>query len=173
LEEIDRRRPDAAARRRPAEDDRVDALRNQDRGEVRAEEARRTLLHDDRLVLARLEPRVDVDPAPAELEPAERRHLLEPESAVLAVRREADRREDDRQPLVARGVEQPPCRLDLGGKVGSERALGIGEAAAEVDDEDGRPLAEPKRLAEPRAGVDLACLRVAHWSTLPLVLSVL
>ena len=40
LEQVDRGRADAAARRRPAEDHRVDALRDQDRGEVRPEERR-------------------------------------------------------------------------------------------------------------------------------------
>ena len=49
-------------------------------GEVRAEERRRALLQDDRLVLARLEARVDLDPAAAELQLAERRHLLQPEA---------------------------------------------------------------------------------------------
>ena len=44
LEQIDRGRPDAAARRRAAEDHRVDLLRDEDRGEVRAEEGRRPLL---------------------------------------------------------------------------------------------------------------------------------
>ena len=82
----------------------------------------RALLQHDRLVVARLEPRVDLDPAPADLQLAEARHLLQPEAAVLQARLEADRREDDRQPLGPGGVEQPLRRLDLPGHVGAERA---------------------------------------------------
>src|SRR5712691_13480941 len=55
LEEVDSRRANAAARRRAAEDDRVDVLRDEDRSKVRAEERGRSLLEYDRLVLARLE----------------------------------------------------------------------------------------------------------------------
>ena len=65
-------------------------------GEVGAEEPRGALLQHDGLVVARVEARVDLDPAAAELELAERRRLLHPEPAVAAVRLEADRREDDR-----------------------------------------------------------------------------
>src|SRR5439155_8287213 len=67
LEQVDRSRADATARRRTAEDDRIDPLRQQDRGEVRPEEARRALLQDDGFVVSRLEPWVDLDPVAAQL----------------------------------------------------------------------------------------------------------
>src|SRR5438552_657185 len=68
LQQVDRGRADATARRRAAEHDRVDPLSEQDRREVRAEEARGTLLQHYRLVVPRLEPRVDVDPVPTDLQ---------------------------------------------------------------------------------------------------------
>ena len=117
---------------------------------------------DDGLVVARVEARVDVDPAAAELEHAEGRHLLQPEPAVLAVRLEADRRVDDREALRPRRVEQPSRCLDLRRQVGAERALGVGEPAVEVDHEHGGPLAQRELLAEPGPLVDLACLLIAH-----------
>src|SRR6185312_875244 len=63
------------------------------------------------------------------------------------------------------GVEEPPGRLDLGGHVGAERALGVGEAAAEVDHEDRGARPERDALAEPRRRVDLACFLVAQAVT--------
>src|SRR5437763_1896360 len=99
LEQVDRGRPDAAAHRRAAADDRVGLLCQQDRREVRAEEPRRALLEHDRLVVVRLEPRVDLDPAAPSLKCPECRDFLEPEAAVLEAGLVADRREHDRQPL--------------------------------------------------------------------------
>ena len=140
-------------------------LRDEDRGEVGAEEARGALLHDHRLVL-RGSSRGSISAQwPAELQVAERRHLLHPEAAVLEARLEGDRGEDDRQPLRAGRVEQPPRRLDLRRQVGAERARGIGEPAREVDDEHGGARAERDALPQPRPGVDLACLLVAHAGT--------
>ena len=128
--------------------------------------AGRALLEHDRLVLARLEPRVDLDPAAAELQVAERRHLLQPEAAVLQAGLEADRRED-------RPAAPSPRAASSSRFVASTSAVrsepsahvGIGEAAAEVDDEHGRARAERDALAEPRLRVDLACLLVAHAGT--------
>src|SRR5581483_10974936 len=165
LEQVDRRRADAAARRRAAEDDGVDPLRDEDRGEVRPEEPGRALLQHDRLVLTPLEAGVDLDPATADLEVAEAGRLLQPETAVLQARLEADRREDDRQPLLARNVEHALRLLDRLGAVRPERAVGVGEPAAEVDDEDGGPGAERHALPQPRLRVDLVRLLVAHAGT--------
>ncbi len=162
LEQVDRRGADAARRGRPAEDHGVDALGQEDRGEVRAEEARRALLQHNGLVVAGVEPRVDLDPWPVELELGERRRLLYPEAAVAQMRLEPDGRVDDRVALRPRRVEEPPRGLDLGAEVGAEYALRVGEPAGEVDDEDAGPLTPGERLPEPRLPVDLACLLVGH-----------
>src|SRR5207237_1632263 len=100
-----------------------------------------------------------------ELEVTERRRLLEPEPPVLPRRLEADRREDDRQAFLTSCVEQPPRRLDLRGHLRAERAVGVGEAAREVDHDDARIPAERHRLAEPRLLVDLLGSLVAHAGT--------
>src|SRR5439155_14944826 len=62
-------------------------------------------------------------------------------------------------------VEHALRGLDLGDHVRAERALRIGEPAAEVDDEHARALAERDALAEPRGGVDAAGFIVAHACT--------
>ena len=160
LEQVDRGRADAAARGRAAQDHRVHALGDQNGRQVRPEEGGRALLEHDRLVLARLQARVDLHPAPADLQVAERRHLLEPEAAVLQARLVADGGEDHRQAPCPTGVEQPPGRLDLGAHVRPERAFRVGEPAAEVDDEDRGMRPDRHRLAEPRRRVDLR----ACWS---------
>src|SRR5262249_3921083 len=123
------------------------------------------LLGHDRLVVPAVEPWVDLDPAAAKLEVAERRRLLQPEPAVLARGLEADRREDNRQALLTRSVEQTTRRLDLRGHVRAERAGRIREAAREVDDEHGRARAQRHRLAETRPLVNLLRLLVAHAVT--------
>ena len=122
---------------------------------------------------ARIEARVDLDPAAADLQVAERRHLLQPETAVLQARLEPDRREDDRQPLRPRHVEQPPRRLDLRREVRAERALRIGEPAGEVDDEHRRPLAQRDALAQPGPRIDLARFLVATCTRPPAGLQLL
>src|SRR5581483_1723560 len=75
LEEVDGRRADAAARRSAAQDDREEALRDEDPREVRPEERGRALLQHDCLVLAWVETRVDLDPAAADLELGQPRRL--------------------------------------------------------------------------------------------------
>src|SRR5207248_9764317 len=111
LEQVDRGRADAAARRGAAKHDRVDRLREQDRGEVRAEEPGGALLEYDRLVLPRLEPGVDLDPVASDLKCPKCRDFLQPKAAVLQPGLVADRREDDRQPLRPSDVEQALRRL--------------------------------------------------------------
>src|SRR5215212_8962907 len=58
LQEVYGGRPDAAARRRAAHDHGVHALRDQDRGQIRAEEGRGALLEDYGLFLPAFETRI-------------------------------------------------------------------------------------------------------------------
>src|SRR6516225_11303349 len=86
LQEVDRGCPDAAARRCATENRGVDALRGQNRDEVRAEERGGALFENDRLVLPPLEPRINLNPGAAHLELAQRGRLLEPKPAVPQAR---------------------------------------------------------------------------------------
>src|SRR5215210_6161648 len=164
LEEVYRRRPDAAARRRAAHDDRVDVLRDEDRGEVRAEEGRGALFEDYGLFLPASEPRVYLDPFAPDLQLGKAGSLLEPERPVFQVLLEADGGEDDWNLSLTGHVEEAPRRFDLFCEVGSHGALGIGEAAAEIDHEDGWTGAERHALPEAGALVDLSSF-VAHRIT--------
>src|SRR4029077_14101652 len=55
--------------------------------------------------------------------------------------------------------------LDLRRQVRPERAVGVGEPAAEVDDEHGRARSERDALAEPGPRIDLPGFLVGHAST--------
>src|SRR5215210_2416609 len=123
LEEVYGGRPDAAARRRAAEDDGVHALRDQDRGEVRAEEGRGALLEDYGFFLSSLEAWVYLDPLTADDQLSEPGSLLEPEGAVLQVRLEAYGGEDDRDLPLAGDGEETTRLLDLLREVRAHRGL--------------------------------------------------
>ena len=169
LQQVDGRGANASARGRAAQDHRVDALRDEHGGEVGAEEPGSSLLHEHRLVLAGVEPWIDLRPGASELEDSERRHLLHPEAPVLEARLEGNRRVDDRQPLLAGGIEQPPGCLHLRAQIGAERALRVGEPAREIDHEDRGMLPERDRLPEPRLRVDLPRRLVGHVTPPPTV----
>src|SRR5262249_44461019 len=67
--------------------------------------------------------------------------------------------------LDARRVQQAARRLHLARQVRAERALGVGEAAGEVDHEHRGALTEREPLAEACPLVHLARLFVAHALT--------
>src|SRR5918998_4063765 len=66
LQEVYGGRPDTAAGGRSAHDDGVHPLRDQDRGQVRAEEGRSALFEDHRLVFAASETWIYLDPLAAD-----------------------------------------------------------------------------------------------------------
>src|SRR5438132_9798761 len=69
LERVDHRRPHAPRRRGPGHDQAVAAVRREEAGERRPVERRGEELVQHRLVRERRDPRVDLDPAAARLEP--------------------------------------------------------------------------------------------------------
>ncbi len=145
---VDGGRAHAAARRHAGHDDRVDAPGRELRRERRAEEARRVLLDEQRLVRSPPETGVDLDPARALDEHALARDLARPDTGLDEVGVVRDGGEDDRDAGRARRLEQPHDLGDGRADVGPERRALVREAARHVHDEQGRPLAEARPAAE-------------------------
>ncbi len=162
LEQVDRRRPDAPARRRPAEDDGVDPLGDEDGREVRAEERGCALLEDHGLVLP-------ADSSRGSISTQRPPSWRSPSAGAFWSQRAPSFRLGSK-PMLVNTTDRPLARaasrrrlrrLDLVVHVRAEGAFRIGEAAAEVDDEDGRPLAEREAPAQAGALVDLLRTLVA------------
>ncbi len=152
LEQVDRRRADAARRRRAAEDDRVDALgrRGSRRGSCRRSPRRPSSATTGSSSRGSRRGSISTQ-RPAELELGERGHLLHPEPAVLPMRLEADRRVDDRMALRPRRVEQPSRRLDLGVRSAPSRHSGsVKPQMKSIDEHAGR---SPSVRLSGRAGL--------------------
>ena len=145
---VDGGRAHAAARRHAGHDERVDAPGRELRRERRAEEARRVLLDEQRLVRSPPETGVDLDPARALDEHALARDLARPDTGLDEVGVVRDGGEDDRDAGRARRLEQPHDLGDGRADVGPERRALVREAARHVHDEQGRPLAEARPAAE-------------------------
>src|SRR5258706_1773875 len=156
LQGVDAGGADAAARRTAGDDERIDAHARQRCLQMRAEKAGGIFL-DHRDVLRILsQARVDLDPFAAELEPAQGRNFFPPYAGVLEVIFIAAGGEKNRNLLLVGRRDQLFAGFDHAVQVAAQRTSRIGKPQLQVDDDNGRFLAEAHPAAQAVLLVKLA-----------------
>ena len=163
---VDHRRADAAAGRASGDDRGVDAAPGEPVREVGGEEARRVVLADHPFSRPRLELVDDGGRAGVGDELAQPRRLHVEDAVLAAVGGVDMRREGDRQIEMARKAQQLLGTVDRRLDAAAAEHVGIVERVDEVDDDQGRLIAEPDAVAEALLFVDV---EIACHDALPAV----